>query len=94
MSQPKVFQDQLFACLEASCLAEGGDGDAGLICREWKAAADAFEAWLKRNDNTWWTRTDRDTCVTFHNNQEAIYFSPTKDGLHLISVFDTMIWDL
>ncbi len=65
----------IFLALEQACLAEGGDGDALCLTPDYKAAAGAFEAWLKSNGNTWWTRSDREDYVTFSNDQECIYFA-------------------
>lgn len=99
MTYVKRFQDQLFTALELACLVEGGDGESALITPDYLAAADAFEAWLKRTDNTHWSRFNADTHVVYHNNQEDIWFFPSRDEAdrlypHIISYFETLVWDL
>jgi hypothetical protein len=73
----------IFLALEQACLAEGGDGDTLLLTPDYKAAANAFEAWLKANSNTWWSRGSQKGFETFHNNQECIYFAADgKERFH------------
>ncbi len=67
--------DTIFLALEQACLAEGGDGGTLLLTPDYKVAADAFEAWLKANGNTWWSRGSRDDFDTFSNGQECIWFA-------------------
>lgn len=76
--------DTIFPALEQACLAEGGDGDTLCLSPDYKGTADAFEAWLKANGNTWWTRGSRDGFETFSNGQECIYFAAGggKEAFH------------
>ena len=88
----KEIQDKLFECLETFCLAEGGDGASALVTENWKDAADAFENWLKENNNKHWTRWDTSNCVQFYHDQEAIFFTPRREVYpHLITVFETKL---
>lgn len=76
--------DIIFSALEQACLAEGGDGGVLCVAPDYKAAADAFEAWLKTTGNTWWTRGSREGYDTFSKEQECIWFaaSDLSDTLH------------
>lgn len=81
--------DTIFLALEQSCLAEGGDGDSLCLTPDYKATADAFEAWLKSNGNTWWSRGSQDDFETFSNNQECIYFAAGgKERFHALYVVE------
>ncbi len=71
--------DTIFLALERACLAEGGDGDVLCLTPDYKAAADAFESWLRSSGNTWWTRGTGKDYQTFSNNQECIYFAASNE---------------
>jgi hypothetical protein len=68
-------QKLTFELLEASCLAEGGDGDAMLLCPNYINQAKLFDEWLEENSNTYWAKNTYGNYIIYYNNQEAIWFT-------------------
>lgn len=83
-----------FDFLTAACLAEGGDGDAVLIHEKYQDLSNDFDAWLKENNNTWWTKSINKGMITYNNDQECIYFTDFFEDCSATTIIDCGILNL
>lgn len=68
-------KNKLFDFVFNLLLSHGGDGDVVIQGSEWEENANLFETWIKENHNSFLARNNNDNYVTFHNDQECIYFA-------------------
>ena len=88
----KIYQDKIFAAIEAACLMEGGDGDTLVVCKDPVKVADNFERYLKENNISIWKRTNKTDIIIFYHDQENIIFTnkdnASKVAYHFFDFYD------
>lgn len=74
MITDKQLRNKLFEFMFELLLSHGGDGDVVYKGNKWKENSDLFEKWLNKYHSNYLKRSNCEKHVTFHHDQECIYF--------------------
>lgn len=68
-------RDKLFDFMFELLISHGGDGDIIYKGSQWEQNSNLFEEWSNKHHPNYLKRSDHEKYVTFHNDQESIYFA-------------------
>jgi len=71
---------KLFDVVKDYTLRAGGDGDGSIISPRYRELANEFEQYEKEHDPWFTNRSESSYDVTFHHDQECIYFMLDDSG--------------
>ena len=84
----------LFSFVTSAVFSVGGDGDALVICDEWKRLSDAFRSWASENEHAIsWENLKNDSVYFQIDIQGGVSFS-SSDNAEGYDAFVSIRWPI